>query len=265
VKVFSERLSLRMVVPSERISVLERQPFGEVALSPGAVARFAWRAAAGAIAAVALYAIAMAYVESAAVLYLRTIYGGVDPVGPRHSPFNPLPDFVWIEIGREAATMIMLAAVAYLAGRGAAGRLGAFCVAMGVWDIFYYVFLWLFSGWPATAMAPDVLFLIPLPWWGPVLAPVLIAVLIVAAGVGAMARELGDGVPRPHRWDVVAIAIGTLICLLAFMSSSIAALPGGIEAAYYARGGAFPWPIFAIGAALGAYGLVRILNREMAS
>jgi hypothetical protein len=223
---------------------------------------FNLQAAAVPLAVVAVYAIAMAYVESAAVLYLRTIYGGVDPVGPRHPPFDPLPDFVWIEIGREAATMVMLAAVACLAGRSPVARVGAFGVAMGLWDIFYYVFLWLFSGWPGSPMAPDVLFLLPLPWWGPVLAPVLIAVLIVAAGSGAVARELGDRVPRPHRSDVAAIAIGTLICLLAFMSSAIAALPGGIEAAYNARGGPFPWPLFLVGAGLGAYGLLRPLLRS---
>ena len=204
----------------------------------------------------------MAYVESAAVLYLRTIYGGVDPVGPRRSPFNPLPDFVWIEIGREAATMLMLAAVAYLAGRSPLARVGAFGVALGLWDIFYYVFLWVFSGWPASPMAPDVLFLIPLPWWGPVLAPVLGAIVIVVAGMGAMVRELGDGVPPPRRAEVAAIAIGTVICLVAFMSGAIAALPGGIEAAYDARGGPFPWPIFVIGAALGTYGLLRTVTRS---
>ncbi|HET6319824.1 MAG TPA: hypothetical protein VFG86_25470, partial [Chloroflexota bacterium] len=125
---------------------------------------FALRAAFPRLLVVAGYAIAMAYVESAAVLYLRTIYGGIDPVGPRQVVFNPLPDFAWIEIGREAATMIMLGAVAWLAGRGVAGKIGAFAVAMGVWDIFYYVFLWLFAGWPASPLAADILFLIPLPW-----------------------------------------------------------------------------------------------------
>src|SRR5205823_8243008 len=126
--------------------------------------RFAVRAVTAGWAAVAAYAIGMAYVESAAVLYLRTIYGGVDPVAPRRTPFSPLPDFVWIEVGREAATMVMLAAVGWLAVRTPLARFGAFGLAMGLWDIFYYVFLWLFAGWPATLLATDVLFLLPLPW-----------------------------------------------------------------------------------------------------
>ena len=160
----------------------------------------------------AVYAIAMAYIESAAVLYLRTIYGGVDPVGPRHPPFDPVPDFVWIEIGREAATMVMLAAVGYLAASRLAGRIGAFAVAFGVWDIFYYVFLWVFAGWPASPFAPDVLFLLPLPWWGPVVSPMLVAALSVLAGAAAMARELGDGLPLPRRGDALAVLSGIGLC-----------------------------------------------------
>jgi hypothetical protein len=220
------------------------------------------RAAAGRCLAVALYAVAMAYVESAAVVYLRTIYGGIDPVGPRHPPIVPLPDFVWIEIGREAATVVMLASVAYLAATSLAGRLGAFAIAMGVWDIFYYVFLWLFAGWPSSPLDPDVLFLIPLPWWGPVLSPVLVAAVIVLAGAAAMAREFGDGLPRPRHRDVVAVLAGAGLCLVAFMANALLALPnGGIEAAYYARGGPFPWPIYALGLLLGSAGLARGVTR----
>jgi hypothetical protein len=224
--------------------------------------RFEVRAATRRWLGVAIYAIAMAYAESAAVLYLRTILGGVDPLGPRHPPFNPVPDFAWIEIGREAATLVMLAAVGYLAGSGLAGRVGAFGVAFGLWDIFYYVFLWVFAGWPTSPMAADVLFLLPLPWWGPVLSPVLVATIIVIAGAAAMARELGDGLPRPSRAEAVAVLVGTGLCLLAFMANALLALPdGGIEAAYYARGGPFPWPMYALGVLVGGAGLVRALTR----
>jgi hypothetical protein len=224
--------------------------------------RFEVRAAASRWTAVTLYAIGMAYVESAAVLYLRTILGGIDPIGPRQPPIHPLPDFVWIEIGREAATMVMLAAVGYLAASSVAGRIGAFAVAMGIWDIFYYVFLWLFAGWPSSPLAPDVLFLIPLPWWGPVISPMLAAAVIVLAGAAAMARELGDGFPKPHWRDVASVLLGAGLCLLAFMANALAVLPnGGLEAAYYARGGPFPWPVYAAGLLVGSAGLVRSLIR----
>ncbi len=219
------------------------------------------RAAAPRVIAVVLYALAMAYVESAAVLYLRTIYGGIDPVGPRHSLFDPLPDFVGIEIGRESATMVMLATVGYLAASTAVGRIGAFAMAMGIWDIFYYVFLWLFAGWPQSALAPDVLFLIPLPWWGPVLSPVVLAVLIVLAGGAAMARELGDGVPPLRLQELLAIVAGGALCLIAFMANSLDALPDGLDAAFSVRGGPFAWPIYLLGLVVASFGLVRALTR----
>jgi hypothetical protein len=203
----------------------------------------------------------MAYVESAAVLYLRTIYGGVDPVGPRSSPVNPLPNFAAVEIGREVATLVMLAAVGYLAGTSFTSRLGAFAIAFGVWDIFYYVFLRLFAGWPANPFTPDKLFLLPLPWWGPVLSPVLLALLIVGAGAAAMARELGDGVPRPARSHAVAVLAGVGLCLVAFMADALRALPDGLAAAFFVRGGDFPWPLYAVGLLVAAWGLVRSLTR----
>jgi hypothetical protein len=224
--------------------------------------RFAVRAAWPRWLAVAAYAIAMAYVESAAVLYLRTIYGGIDPVGPRNTLFDPLPDFVWVEIGREAATMIMLGAVGWLAGRGIAGRVGAFALAMGAWDIFYYVFLWLFAGWPASLLAPDVLFLIPLPGWGPVASPMLLALLMSVAGALAMAREAGDGLPRPT-WPVVGLVIGgALLCLVAFMRDALLALADGVEAAYLVRAGSFPWLLYGVGVLLASLGLARGLTRR---
>ena len=214
---------------------------------------------------VVLFAIAMAYVESAAVLYLRTIYGGVDPVGPRRPLVAPVPDFVWIEIGREAATVLMLAAVGYLAAPSPGGRLAAFAIGFGVWDIFYYVFLRVVAGWPASALAADILFLIPLPWWGPVLSPVLVAGLIVLAGSAALARELGDGLPRPTRADVGMVALGAGLCLAAFMADALRALPGGLSAAFAARGGSFPWLPYLVGVVLAGVGLARGITRSRAS
>jgi len=222
--------------------------------------RFAVRAVLPKVLAVAAYAIAMAYVESAAVLYLRTIYGGVDPVAPRHTVFDPLPDFVWIEIGREAATMVMLAAVAFLAAPTLSGRIGAFAVAMGVWDIFYYVFLWLFAGWPASPLAPDILFLIPLPWWGPVLTPALLAAVMAVGGAAAMARESGDGLPRPSGTVLVLVIGGATLCLVAFMLNALQALGDGLLAAFETRGGPFPWPLYLAGVCLAVIGVVRGLT-----
>ena len=131
-------------------------------------------------AVVALYAMAMAWVESAVVYYLRTMIDRLEPYQP-----NPLPVIGRlgpVELVREAATLLMLLTVGILAGRSWRGRLGYAAIAFGVWDIFYYVFLRIMCGWPHSLMDWDILFLLPLPWWGPVLAPVLISILMIAWG-----------------------------------------------------------------------------------
>jgi hypothetical protein len=235
-------------------------PLQSAPLSAGA--RYGVRAVTGRWLAVVAYAVCMAYVESAAVLYLRTIYGGVDPIGRRASLFKPVPEFLWIEVGREASTLIMLGAIGWLAGRGLAGRLGAFALAFGIWDIFYYAFLWLFAGWPASLLAPDILFLIPLPWWGPVVTPMLLAAIIVAAGSAAMAREAGDGIPRPQWRAVLAVVIGSGLCLVAFMADALLALGGRAAGGpSYAQGGAFAWPAFTVGVVVGVVGLWGLVTR----
>ncbi len=174
---------------------------------------------------VSAFAIAMAWMESAVVLYLRTLLNRMDPYQP-----NPLPEIGGLagaELVREAATLIMLALVGWLAGRTWRSRLGYFLLAFGIWDIFYYIFLVPLTGWPNSLLDWDILFLIPLPWWGPVLAPVLIAVLMV---VGGSLLALGDEPERPlwpGRWTVAANLVGVGLALYVFMLDAIHALRGG--------------------------------------
>ena len=135
---------------------------------------------------VLIFAIAFAWVESAVVVYLREIYfdGGfsfplvVKWEGGKHV-LDPL---VRIELGREIATIIMLAAAGRLAGKTTFTRFCFFMIAFGVWDIFYYIWLYVMIGWPESLMTWDLLFFVPLPWVGPVITPVLIAVAMVGAG-----------------------------------------------------------------------------------
>src|SRR5688572_7175088 len=88
---------------------------------------------------VSLFAVAMAWVESAVVFYLRTHVDRIEPYQP-----DPLPligDLGPVELVREAATLVMLFTVGWLAGASWRARVGYMTVAFGVWDIFYYVFL----------------------------------------------------------------------------------------------------------------------------
>ncbi len=123
-----------------------------------------------------LYAVAMGFFEAAVVVYLRELYY---PDGFRF-PLVLLPDRIaWTELGRELTTLVMLLAIAMIAGRDWLDRFFVFGFLFGVWDIVYYVGLWVFLGWPESLLTWDVLFLIPVPWLGPVLYPVLISLLLI--------------------------------------------------------------------------------------
>ena len=177
---------------------------------------------------VVTYAAAMAWVESAVVYYLRTHIDRIEPFQP-----NPLPlvgGFGPVELGRELATMIMLLTVGLLAGRTWRARLGYLLVAFGVWDIFYYVFLKLMCGWPHGLLDWDILFLLPLPWWGPVLAPVLIALLMIAWGtlVTQFERHPPRALSEVRVW--ILNFIGGGLALYVFMADAIRVSGGGVDA-----------------------------------
>ncbi|MEJ2287326.1 MAG: hypothetical protein P8Y02_01575 [Deinococcales bacterium] len=161
------------------------------------------------VGALFVYALAMGLLEAVVVLYLRRLLGvGVGSV--LAPPSGPLwASIRGIELTRELATVVMILAVAWLGARRWRGRFGAFAFVFGVWDLAYYVFLAVFAGWPSGPLDWDLLFLIPAPWWGPVLAPSLIAVVLVAAGVRLMAT------PRRGRvgWlpAVTAVTGGVLL------------------------------------------------------
>src|ERR671915_2475822 len=126
------------------------------------------------------FAIAMAWVEAASVFYIRGLVDRIEPYQPDPLPMNDTLGYV--ELWREAATLVMIAILGVLAGRTWRRRAGYAALAFGVWDIFYYVFLHFISGWPRTLLDWDILFLLPLPWWGPVLAPISIAVVMILWG-----------------------------------------------------------------------------------
>lgn len=153
----------------------------------------------GRLAAVGLFAVAMAFVEAAVVVYLRALYyphgfdlsaAGTSFFFYRGDPPGLLstlaPLHLTVEVLREAATIVMLGAVAALAGDTALRRVGAFFYAFGLWDIGYYVFLRLVLGWPPSVRTMDVLFLIPVPWIGPVWMPLVASVVFVLAGAGIL-------------------------------------------------------------------------------
>jgi hypothetical protein len=189
---------------------------------------------------VVAFAMAMAWVESAVVYYLRTMIDRIQP----HQP-DPIPivgDIGSVELVREAATLLMLLTVGMLAGRTWRSRLGYTAVAFGAWDIFYYLFLKVMCGWPGSLFEWDLLFLIPLPWWGPVLAPVSIAMLMVAWGTLAGEFERPAGLNRSEFTAWAVATIGIIIALYVFMADAIGALDQGAEAVRNVLPRRFNWP-----------------------
>jgi hypothetical protein len=193
---------------------------------------------------VAGYAVAMAWVEAAVVFYLRTMADRIDPYQA-----NPLPDVAglsWVELVREASTLVMLLGVGLLAGRDWRGRWGYAAVAFGIWDIFYYLFLRIITHWPHSVLDWDILFLLPLPWWGPVLAPVVIAVLMIAWGTLASQCDYGRRRFRSE-WKPWLLGFGGItLALYAFMADSLRTAGRGPDAVRLELPAKFAWGWFAL-------------------
>src|SRR5882672_2030665 len=208
---------------------------------------------------VALYAAAMAWVESAVVFYLRTMVDRIEPYQP-----NPLPfatGFALAELVREAATLAMLLMVGILAGRNWRSRLGYAAVAFGVWDILYYVFLKALCGWPHSLFDWDILFLIPVPWWGPVLAPVSIALLLILWGTLA-SQFARPEVRRSLACKVWSLnLIGVVLALYVFMADCLRVANQGHEVLGNVLPTRFNWPWFCLALLLMAMPVIDYLFR----
>jgi len=128
---------------------------------------------------IAVFAIAFGFVEAAVVVYLRAATG-LWPVPQAHGPAALPENLVRIECFREAATLVMLGGIAWLAGQNFKAKAAAFLWAFAFWDFFYYVWLRLTIDWPSSLVSSDILFLIPVPWIAQVWFPLLISSLTAA-------------------------------------------------------------------------------------
>jgi len=208
---------------------------------------------------VVVFAIAMAWVESAVVFYIRTMVDRLQP----HQP-EPLPligTLGPVELARELATLIMHFTIGVLAGQTWRTRLGYMAVSFGVWDVFYYLFLKVMCGWPNSILDWDILFLLPLPWWGPVLSPVLIALLMIVWGtLASQSKPLRQPVfPEWRVWGLNVLGIG--LALYVFMADAIHVADQGVEVIRNVLPVQFNWPLFCVALALMAAPVVRLCHR----
>jgi hypothetical protein len=168
-----------------------------------------------------VFCVAMALVEAAIVVYLRALYY---PEGFAFPLKMMTLRHIIIELGREAATIFMLVAVAAISGRWFWEKFAYFIVCFGVWDIFYYVWLKVILGWPSSLFDWDILYLIPLPWIGPVIAPASIAALMIIIGLLMIGLYNSGYAFRPSRLTWALTIGGTLIILYSFMGDTGAGL-----------------------------------------
>lgn len=145
------------------------------------------------------FSIAFAFVEASVVVYLRKLFGFVAGYSVDNLPvlanfgfirfltpkaqIFPDPSVTNIELLRETSTIIMFLSVAWLSGNTLKERLGAFLLAFSVWDIFYYIFLRMTTGWPRGLFDTDIYFLNPFPWIGPVATPLVIFSFLSLVGL----------------------------------------------------------------------------------
>lgn len=223
----------------------------------------------------AVFYIAMAYLEAAVVVYLRALYypEGFDfPLAPMKR------SLVAAEVGREAATMIMLLAPAAILTRSRMERFAWFCFGFGIWDIFYYLWLKVLINWPSSLMSRDLLFLIPVPWVGPVWAP-----CIISLGLIVLAMIILRGRSRRARfhlglWDWVMLVGGASLMVISFTIDPLLRADGldaldsmssfgavGAKALMEGRDYVpenYPWPWFVAGALIASAGIVRVALRR---
>jgi hypothetical protein len=202
---------------------------------------------------VLVFAVAMAYLESAVVVYLTLALGGqVGEIFPLR-PAIEAGELVAIEVGREAATLVMIGTVGMLVGRTWVERLAWSAVVFGAWDIGYYAWLYVFAGWPPSLGTTDLLFLIPVPWVGPVWSPVAVSVALVGVGLAA-ARSLRSGRPLVLRgWHWAAGLAGGVLVILSWTIDFGSLVDGGLP-------GPYPWPLFAAGMVLALVAALDVLR-----
>jgi hypothetical protein len=213
-------------------------------LQEGQAGRYAWLLVLG---------VAVGFFEAAVVVYLREL---LYPAGFRFPIVMASPRVEIVELARELASLVLLAAGARLAGRFFLERFAAFAILFGTWDLLYYVFLRIVLGWPESLATWDILFLLPVPWVGPVWAPCAVSVGLVACGSLVYLTP-----SRPWRlgaadWAVL-IAAGLLV--IASMTAGWRVVPENREPE------SFPAPLFAAGLLLGLAwfaGIARRARRE---
>jgi hypothetical protein len=191
---------------------------------------------------VVVFSIAFGYIEAAVVVYLRQIFHpdgftfpmtvfGIDAMSRR---------LLLTEIGREASTIVLIFTGAWLFGRNRHQRVAYFMIIFAVWDIFYYVWLKVLLGWPASIMDWDILFLIPCTWASPVLYPVLISITLIVFAMVILYNCSRGRLIKASWLDWLAFCASGLIVVASFCLPGLHSTEQDYESYFY-------WPLFGAG------------------
>jgi len=206
---------------------------------------------------VVVFSIAFGYIEAAVVVYLRQIFHpdgftfpltvfGADALSKR---------ILLTEIGREAATIVLIFTGAWLFGHNRQQQIAYFMIIFAVWDIFYYVWLKVLLDWPASIMDWDILFLIPVVWASPVLYPVLISATLIVFAVIMLYFSCRGRTIRVKLLDWLAFSISAIIIVVSF------SIPG-LHSTEQDYASYFYWPLFAVGYLLGIAVFLKCLMKS---
>ncbi len=217
-----------------------------------------------------IFAVAMAFIESSVVVYLRELYypeGFVFPLKPIDSVI------AFTEFLREAATIIMLVSLAFLAGKNFSQGFAYFLYGFAIWDIFYYVFLYALLGWPESLMTWDILFLIPVSWISPVICPIILSFSMIGLACIILYYESRGILVKIKRMEWLLLITGSLAAVLSFTLDSFQYFlgqysPGEIihmlrhdgfdQMVFQFIPKKFKWWIFWLGEAIILFGIIRI-------
>lgn len=201
---------------------------------------------------ITIFAIAMGFLETAVVVYVRKMYYPSGFNFPLHGFLEP--SIINVELVREFATIIMLISIGVLASKKLSERLAYFLYAFAIWDIFYYIFLKIILNWPSSFFTWDILFLIPIPWIGPVLAPLLCTILMITVALLIINFEDKGIKVKFNKTEITLAVLGVILVLYTWLYDyAKMILSSGIDNNFIPIH--YNWTIFIIGFILASIGI----------
>ncbi|MDX9697383.1 MAG: hypothetical protein RBT49_16455 [Bacteroidales bacterium] len=227
---------------------------------------------------ITLFAIAMGIFEGAVVVYIRALYypEGFD------FPLRLMSNQVAItEVIRELASLLMLLSVGVIAGKNFSQRFAWFIYSFAVWDIIYYVFLYLILTWPSSLLTWDVLFLLPVTWTGPVITPVIISLLMILLAMIIYTGNIKtDNKLIISKLEWILLISGSFVVFISFIWDYCRFIIQNLDRIAYREQSfseriynlsfqyipvRFPWLIFILGASIILTGIIFISRRNTKS